>query len=495
MNSSHNNNNAMIGKYVLDSLSIGMYNHPLMVIREYIQNSTDAIDDLVAQGVSIDNHQQEPSIEINIDGRSRSVEIKDNGIGIPLDKVFATLHEIGQSEKHPSRDRGFRGIGRLGGLGYCRELVFRTKCRGENKQSISVWNGNKLKELIEDEGYYDIQSVVSAITTFTQDIYNGDIQDHFFIVEMLDVRSAGDALLDVPLIKDYVSQVAPVPFRAEQFRFAEEIDQFLRRNVPMYETYMVRVNGNNIYKPYQDNVRLTRDKFHQEICDIKYLDLANDSDILAYGWLAELDLAGIVSPGSLVDGLRVRCKNVLIGDKGLISRFFREGRFSNYLIGEIHVVGEKLTPNSRRDDFEDNDSRNELHDAFIKTIGIPYSREIRELSAQRSAEKKHGDINSIIKKANSMASKGYLASLQKQEMLDRLHSISSNGNAISDAVKKEISALVKKVIKAKHILKKSSSNNGHNYETLNEVFELIYGELVDKSEAEGLITKILSEIT
>ncbi|GAH39577.1 unnamed protein product, partial [marine sediment metagenome] len=34
-----------MGKYVLDSLSFGMYNHPFMILREYIQNSVDAIDD------------------------------------------------------------------------------------------------------------------------------------------------------------------------------------------------------------------------------------------------------------------------------------------------------------------------------------------------------------------------------------------------------------------------------------------------------------------
>ena len=38
------NNEVKIGKFILDSLAIGMYNDPLMVIREYIQNSVDSID-------------------------------------------------------------------------------------------------------------------------------------------------------------------------------------------------------------------------------------------------------------------------------------------------------------------------------------------------------------------------------------------------------------------------------------------------------------------
>jgi len=34
----------LIGKFLLNSISIGMYNDPLMVLREYIQNSVDSID-------------------------------------------------------------------------------------------------------------------------------------------------------------------------------------------------------------------------------------------------------------------------------------------------------------------------------------------------------------------------------------------------------------------------------------------------------------------
>ncbi len=36
----------IIGKHILDTLSIGMYNNPLMLFREYIQNSVDSIDQL-----------------------------------------------------------------------------------------------------------------------------------------------------------------------------------------------------------------------------------------------------------------------------------------------------------------------------------------------------------------------------------------------------------------------------------------------------------------
>ena len=68
----------IVGKYILDTLSIGMYNNPLMLIREYVQNSVDAIDEFRKKDGSLENH----AIEIRIDGRNRVLTISDNGIGL-----------------------------------------------------------------------------------------------------------------------------------------------------------------------------------------------------------------------------------------------------------------------------------------------------------------------------------------------------------------------------------------------------------------------------
>ena len=126
-----------LGKYILDSLSIGMYNHPLMLLREYVQNCTDAIDQAIKSG---ELEKSESKIEISINGGNNSLSISDNGTGIFLDKAWNILHDIGKSEKKLSENRGFRGIGRLGGLGYCKILRFITKKRYENKYSISTWH-------------------------------------------------------------------------------------------------------------------------------------------------------------------------------------------------------------------------------------------------------------------------------------------------------------------------------------------------------------------
>ncbi len=136
-----------IGKFILDNISIGMYNHPLMLYREYIQNSVDSIDEICRTKHFRKNLAK---IEINIDGRNRKIVIKDNGAGIKAENAWATLFNIGKSNKLASINRGFRGIGRLGGIGYCDELRFITKAAGENIYTEALWDTKRLREIINN---------------------------------------------------------------------------------------------------------------------------------------------------------------------------------------------------------------------------------------------------------------------------------------------------------------------------------------------------------
>jgi molecular chaperone HtpG len=111
----------VIGKYVLENLTVGMYDDPRCVFREYVQNSADAIDKAVSLNL-ITN--KEGYIHIQISKDKKSIVIEDNGTGIMESRVIPMLQNVAQSDKEIGKERGFRGIGRLGGLGYCTSLVF-----------------------------------------------------------------------------------------------------------------------------------------------------------------------------------------------------------------------------------------------------------------------------------------------------------------------------------------------------------------------------------
>ncbi|MFX0136254.1 MAG: ATP-binding protein [Candidatus Hodarchaeota archaeon] len=480
------NRNPNLGKYILDSLSIGMYNRPFLVIREYIQNCTDAIDELEQKS----NFKTPKSkIDIQIDARTKSLNIIDNGIGVPANQAWNILHDIGKSTKELENNRGFRGIGRLGGLCYCKELRFLTKARGEDIYSMSIWDCEKLRKLIKDNNELSTSDIIKEITKFKQDKYAHDSQDHFFTVKMLHLQSSRDFLLNVPLIKEYVSQVGPVPFNKETFKKANVIEKTLKSNVSNYKTYNIFVNGEKIYKPYKDTVIL-RGKHKDKIDKIQFFELKNTENRLAFGWLAELQLLGTISDIAHIDGIRVRSGNILIGDKFLLSDFFRERRFNNYLAGEIHIIDKNLIPNSRRDDFEDNETRDDFYESFIKKIGLPYSKRIRQLSLERSNNNKLRKENYLIDRAELIIERGYYSVKQKEQLIKGLCELINNNCNNSKYIKR----LINNLQDSKHFVdlyKGRYSKNKTKF--LKSVFDIIYSECQNKQEAEKIIGKIIAK--
>ena len=106
-----------IGKFTLESLTTGMYNEPETCFREYIQNAVDSLDQAVEQGII---SEKDSRIEIIVNDEQCVISIKDNGTGIKSSLARRVLLDIGNSTKLHTVNRGFRGIGRLGGLSYCK---------------------------------------------------------------------------------------------------------------------------------------------------------------------------------------------------------------------------------------------------------------------------------------------------------------------------------------------------------------------------------------
>ena len=479
----------VIGKYILDTLSIGMYNHPLMLIREYIQNSSDAIDEICKAGKL---KKEDAKIEININGQTEAVVIKDNGIGVPAEKAWNTLFNIGLSSKRIDTNRGFRGIGRLGGLGYCKRLRFVTKAKGEKIYSESIWDCEKMRELVGNNTVSDASDIIGDVTQFYQHKYNKDTDDHFFIVEMNNVRSSRDMLIDVPIVSTYLSEVAPVPFNHFEFSYSEKIEKELKSKVPNYETYKIFVNGKQIFKPYKDIVNIHK-KINDKITDVRFIKFNNGDSLLSFGWIADLKLLGIINPSNHVDSIRVRSGNILIGDRNILSGFFREKRFNSYLVGELHIVDHKLIPNSRRDDFEDSKFGEEFYDCFVREIGLPFSRKIRESSEFRSQQRRLISQNNLITKAEKIIKEGYLSDGQKKDIETGLHRMKEDKVNIFDTNKLDL--LICNLAKTKHYLdiNKKSESFG-NKELLKLVFDINYKNSTNKTEAEEIIHRIIRKV-
>ncbi len=172
-----------IGKDVIESLTLGMYEDCRFIYREYVQNAADAVDKAVKLSI-LDKGSEE--IHIKIDVENRCITIFDNATGIPQDNVISILRNIAHSTKKRGEDKGFRGIGRLGGLGYCSKLIFETSYFGENKKSIMIWDAELLKYIINDrDNNEEAVGVLNRVNRTTFETENLD--GHLFCVIFGDV--------------------------------------------------------------------------------------------------------------------------------------------------------------------------------------------------------------------------------------------------------------------------------------------------------------------
>ena len=208
----------VVGKYTLESLTNGMYSSPFDLYREYIQNAVDSIDDALSLGIL---QKGDARIDIIIDTKEETIRIRDNGCGIATHKAQRILVDIGNSKKKRELNRGFRGIGRLAGLGYCESLSFITSTIGEPEKTTVIFDAKKLKQLLipgqnGDDSIYDvIDAVVDAKRSPEKS------QSHYFEVLLKGVSNK-NALTDYEKLKTYLIQNAPLPF-APTFRWGKTI--------------------------------------------------------------------------------------------------------------------------------------------------------------------------------------------------------------------------------------------------------------------------------
>lgn len=391
----------IVGKHTLESLTVGMYADNRIIFREYIQNATDAIDKAIhAQMIA----PEEGRIDIWIDSERREVRIRDNGTGIQAGEVYHALGDIGHSSKTYAEDRGFRGIGRLGGLGYCTELQFITSYQGESKKTTTSWDARRLRELLQpnNEEFETVIEVVDAVTQQEEQPEQRDL--HYFEVVLSGISTGHDNLLDFDDIRNYLSQVAPVPFDYKLGAVLQKINNKLQEYGITPEEYQVFLHGyednsEQIYKPYQRQFS-TSQKMHEFIEDISFFEGKREDNTLFFlGWYAETALSGMVKDDT-INGMRVRKRNILIGNNRSLDEFFGSNtnqRFNRYFIGEIYVFDDDLIPNARRDDFE----KNSIYFAFkreVKKTTDQLARQPHKYSKVRSTEKKVKEVHQDLRK-------------------------------------------------------------------------------------------------
>lgn len=356
-----------IGKNIIETLTMGMYDDPRFIFREYIQNSADQIDQ--ARRAKLYKQQQSGEIKIVIEKDKKLIVFEDDATGIKAKEAQSLLGNVAQSTKDKYKDKGFRGIGRLGGLAYCNKLTFETSYTGEETKSIMVWDAKQLRKVIDNPKLkIEASALISAITDFSST--NEKSEAHYFKVIMEGVKS--DELLDLIKVKEYLSMVAPVPL-PKSFSFTKKIYERALKERVVLDEYSILLNDEILNKAYKDILYNKDGTEFDKIIDVDFFKSElTPKSLLYWGWYGISEKMQQIPMENNERFLRLRKANIQIGLKDQLNEFHKEHTGNSHFIGEVHALSSELIPNARRDFFIDSPTttifKQKLKDFFHTTL-------------------------------------------------------------------------------------------------------------------------------
>lgn len=493
----------VVGKDILELLSTSMYVDPMSMYREYIQNSADAVE--LAQSAGLLHGQGQ--VQIRMDQSSRTVFIRDNGAGVGKEQFVHQLTALGSSKKRGTGARGFRGVGRLAGLAFCQELIFRSRQNDESTVHELRWDSRQVRSLLRAaDDSSDLREIVSR-TVEVREVPGRGLPERFFEVELRGIiRHRDDRLLNEETVANYLSQVAPVPFGAE-FHFADQIRSFLEKHGVQLGVVELEITGRGkIYRPHGNSISMGKSgqTEFQELTTI--YTPGRDGEVAAATWVLHHDYRGSLPSNSFVDGWRVRCGDIQVGDNTILQSMFPESRFNGWCVAETHVLDPRILPNGRRDHFEQNTYYFDLINHLT-----PHAREIalrcRTSSIARNLIRSIEERLKECQESLRIIEKGVIGAhaasklIRKLEgTLDSLQKLSLRAGIAADRqghYQLQVKRLRQRLLKINSIGSKDSVFSRFKPSQrliLGEVFGVIYQSTDNLRSAQALIDKILGRL-
>lgn len=380
----------LIGSFLLESITTGMYGERKNAIREYVQNSYDGIQSAIEEKVLRGGAGK---VTLTIAPDKKTLTILDNGIGLSHRVAVNTLTAVGASRKERGRQAGFRGIGRLAGIAFCEILRFRTKAAGDDLETVVEFDCEALRSGMLRSGRKPAAELITACTTYDQ-TKAADPRAHYFEVSLIGLKNAPVEATDPLQLRIFLSQVAPVDFHPDFKAFRDEILEeagaletpppieveaddgddeeeqpdwsvleddaltMLERIPFTFVSVVIRhsspVKEEQVFKPFRPKLGVV----DSDNIPLKEITVHSSASGSWWGWVGHK-----AKPGSYQDeavaGLRFRLKNIQIDGNELITlvpttnELRSAFRWSNWFIGEIYIDPRAVVPNARRDNFEE----------------------------------------------------------------------------------------------------------------------------------------------
>jgi molecular chaperone HtpG len=321
-----------IGPHLLESITKGLYVDPLHTIREYVQNEIEAIP---------------PATKIKILLGDNEISISGNGGGMNKQDIIENALKIGFSLKDPSANYGFRGIGLWSGIAVCDTIWITTKKIDHDKKYTVRINAagirkeifmkkNKLTKVLSDNVELDeLYSPVGPCGTLVR------------LASILE--ESKKYLLNKQDVKDYLSLVLPIKFDPN-FKYKEEIEEKLVKNVSNYRTVNLYLGEEQIY----------RSPFYNELERPEFEAIRFNSKNLAYAWYC-LNTYNKIIPEKNSRSFLYKKFGFSVGNREIYLDWWKKSRhLVDWCVGEIHVIDTNILPNSERTNFENSIEKDRL---------------------------------------------------------------------------------------------------------------------------------------
>lgn len=493
-----------IGKDVLELLSSSMYVDPMSVYREYVQNAADAIDEARDRGLL--GRETPGKVELHFDTGNRALRIRDNGTGIEKTEFERRMTGFGGSKKRGTKARGFRGVGRLAGIGYCQELIFRTRAAGEGRVSELKWDCRKIKSVLRATDFNgDLADLVRQVVTWRQ-IDGRRLPEHFFEVELRGiVRQRNDLLLDPKSIGEYLAQTAPLPF-SPSFAMGERIVAELEPHSALGSVELHIDGMGQVFRPHQNTFEI-KERLSDSFSEVQFVSIPSlENGVGALGWVLHHSYKGAIPATTNLRGLRLRVGNIQVGDDKLLEELFPEPRFNSWSVGEIHILDPRVIPNGRRDHFEQN-----VHYLNILNHLAPIARDIsqrcRTSSIKRNWLRRFDLYKLAVVEKLSALKQGSLGSIRQKALWTEIEDLLGEMEKIAakESLRMESSrTLTPGLRRLRQRLRDAAGRNIQSRsmkrlsrtqrQTCEAVFSLIYEYTSDAAAARKLIDRILQRL-
>ena len=420
-----------LGVHLLETVTRGMYSEPFHSVREYIQNAYDSIRKARRKCLL---KPTEGEIKVHIDKDRRRMSIADNGAGLTPEEATVHLLDIGHSDKartteESAHNAGFRGIGRLAGISYCKKLRFETSA-GDGRKCTVEFNAAGINRLTKPG--QEPTTIVSAIDDNSSiKEFRCETEQHYLKVTLEGLES-GSQFLDEKKLHDYLALHAPVAHDTSGWSHGKAIERVAEEAGHPGSLENVRVLiCDHQGRPKQDIRRPFRNTFQSanarggkrrtvRVNGIKSLPISGPPSSMFWGWLAEHDREGALADVPYA-GIRIRMHNIAVGDHTIIEKLFTTASHARWCFGEIHITDLSLIPNSQRDEFEPSPQWEEAK-ARLREEARALEQAIRQESSQRnqSVAGLEKITRDLIEQAKDGIAGGFNSHEEKQSILDKL---------------------------------------------------------------------------